>query len=187
MIRIHDFGVNVEAYFQLGKDNDFPVIPSCPHCRLKKTLHRHGFYARNAIVGGKVYRIYICRYRCSDCRRTMSVLPSFLLPFFQYTVHEITNQIHEALARRIEGKKACVQHKNTELPTRQGIAYYLRRYQQCIPWIQSYFASRHEWIHPCLDAGFQWIKKIKQRGVEMFIQQSWGHLSAYFLANCFRA
>ncbi|MED3785048.1 hypothetical protein P4533_12395 [Geobacillus stearothermophilus] len=29
------------------------------------------------------YRIWIARYRCPECRRTVAVLPSFLLSYFQ--------------------------------------------------------------------------------------------------------
>lgn len=48
-------------------------------------LHRHGFYERNAITKYKVYRIYILRVKCPSCNKTYSVLPSFLIPYFQYT------------------------------------------------------------------------------------------------------
>ncbi|NNU89019.1 hypothetical protein ETC04_18805, partial [Geobacillus sp. MR] len=43
-----NFGIDVQTYAERGKENDFPLLKKCPHCRAKRPLHRHGYYERNA-------------------------------------------------------------------------------------------------------------------------------------------
>lgn len=86
MMISHHFPVTLETYAERGKANDFPEFDCCPLCRAKKRLQRHGFYDRNAIEEAVCYRIPICRLKCSDCGKTFSILPDFLLPYFQHTL-----------------------------------------------------------------------------------------------------
>ncbi|GLH62983.1 hypothetical protein PG301_08220 [Parageobacillus sp. G301] len=97
VIRFHDFQVDVQTYAQRGKQNDFPLLKRCPHCQAKRPLYRHGYYERNAVTSHQSYRIWIARYRCPECRRTVAVLPSFLLPYFQYTLPTIWRVVKERL------------------------------------------------------------------------------------------
>lgn len=85
MIYYHDFLVDLPRYAALGKANDFPSIDCCPNCRAKNRLQRHGFYDRNAVEEEVVFRIPICRLLCPVCGKTVSILPIFLLPYFQHT------------------------------------------------------------------------------------------------------
>lgn len=52
----------------------------CLGCGHSK-LHRHGFYGRDVIEGGRPWRIIIPRFLCVRCFRTSSCLPSFALPY----------------------------------------------------------------------------------------------------------
>ena len=97
MIQFHDFGIDVQTYAERGKEYDFPLLKKCPHCRAKRPLHRHGYYERNALTPHGDYRIWIVRYRCRECLKTVSVLPSFLLPYFQYTLSAIWQVVKEQL------------------------------------------------------------------------------------------
>lgn len=80
--------VSPEEYCHLGKDFPFPKPISCPnpHCRVNVPPQKHGFYHRNTHNGSFSGRIVIRRYYCPYCRTTISYLPSFCLPYFQYTV-----------------------------------------------------------------------------------------------------
>jgi hypothetical protein len=86
VVHYHDFLVELPRYAALGKANDFPTLNCCPICRAKNRLQRHGFYERNVISEECSFRIPICRLLCPDCGRTVSILPMFVLPYFQYTV-----------------------------------------------------------------------------------------------------
>jgi hypothetical protein len=177
VILIHDFGVDLETYHELGKNNDFPMVEECPHCHAKHSLHRHGFYERNAITAEKEYRLLICRFRCSICFQTVSILPHFLLPYFQHTTRTIVQWLHDVL------------HQTGTNPSkRQLISFYLRRFIQTISWIYMYFASVKKsfgWERDTQQQARRSIGKIQQWGEERFVKESWGYLSTYFMAHCF--
>ena len=89
MQKIFYTSVSPEEYHRLGKDFPFPVPDFCPHCLVKIAPQKHGFYQRNIITGNFQGRILIRRYHCKYCGKTVSYLPSFCLPYFQYTVEVI--------------------------------------------------------------------------------------------------
>jgi len=85
---IHDFAVKPQEYFLKGRDNDFPVLEKCPHCQ--DLMVGHGFYPRYVItIKAKTYFLYIKRFKCRHCGKTVSILPSFLLPYFQRSLQAI--------------------------------------------------------------------------------------------------
>jgi transposase-like protein len=49
----------------------------------------HGYYRRKPRDGLGVYPLLIKRWRCKECGRTVSVLPSFLLRYRQYLLRVI--------------------------------------------------------------------------------------------------
>lgn len=78
---IYDFNINFYEYFQNGKQNPYPDIKQCPLC--KDRLIKHGFYQRNILTVNRYYPVYIRRYKCKHCGKTVSILPDFLIPRFQ--------------------------------------------------------------------------------------------------------
>jgi len=54
----------------------------CPHCDAGDALKALGYYSRN-VTGTKrgVLRIFVRRFRCCICGRTVSILPSFAQPY----------------------------------------------------------------------------------------------------------
>jgi len=89
--------VSPEEYCRQGKDFPFPQPDYCPHCRLKVPPQKHGFFDRTAIAANFSGRIFIRRYYCQYCHTTISYLPSFCLPYFQYTVDLIFTGIRLVL------------------------------------------------------------------------------------------
>lgn len=89
--------VSPEEYSCQGKDFPFPEPAFCPHCRIKVPPQKHGFFVRNVITADFSGRIFIRRYYCQYCRTTISCLPSFCLPYFQYTVDLIFTGIRLVL------------------------------------------------------------------------------------------
>lgn len=78
---IHDFHINFYDYHLNGKQNPYPELQQCPRC--KDRLIKHGFYQRNILTVNRYYSVYIRRYKCKHCGRTVSILPNFLIPRFQ--------------------------------------------------------------------------------------------------------
>jgi hypothetical protein len=54
----------------------------CPHCWRTKTLWALGYYGRNlSRLGLGALLIFVRRFRCHCCRKTVSLLPSFAQPY----------------------------------------------------------------------------------------------------------
>jgi len=133
MIRMHRFPISVHLYHARGKQNIFPELHGCqyPGCIYHGRLRRHGFYSRYAFTPGAVYIVWIQRYLCPMCGHTVSLLPTFLAPHFQYTLlavfwilhglHRLNLSISEMAARWNRRRNAP-----TELG-RQNIQLILRR------------------------------------------------------------
>jgi len=176
MIVLHDFQLNIHEYSNKGLNNNFPVFDHCPGCGClaQGNFHRHGYYWRYGIEGDEHIFIPICRYRCLSCGVTVSLLPSFLIPYFQYTLHMITNGIE----RLLNGEKSN--------SSRQLLAYHLNRFYKKLYWIHSFF----------MDHGYQsglsgnikkeaqkYMTMIRDIGVSSFFRKSWGHMSTYFMGK----
>ena len=57
----------------------------CPLCQARSCLLAHGFYYRTLVHQDFDDSIPIRRYLCRDCRRTVSLLPDFALPYLRHS------------------------------------------------------------------------------------------------------
>lgn len=57
----------------------------CPLCQALSCLLAHGFYYRTLVHKDFDGSIPIRRYLCRDCRRTVSLLPDFALPYLRHS------------------------------------------------------------------------------------------------------
>ena len=83
-----------QAYWQ--------VIPesSCANCGRAVRLHRHARYQRwIATLLGKFMRIWIIRFLCPLCRRTMSYLPDFAFTYRVLQIETFEAYLDRALER----------------------------------------------------------------------------------------
>lgn len=58
-------------------------------------MHKHGRYWRSAVTSRRVFRVPVYRWRCKDCRATVTVLPDFLAPYKQFV-----SVVREGVVRR---------------------------------------------------------------------------------------
>lgn len=79
----------IHQYLSLGKAFFYPAQYGCKHCGYRGRLHRHGYYSRNVITVFGTFRIQILRVKCPCCKKTHSLLPHFLIPYFQYSFYTI--------------------------------------------------------------------------------------------------
>lgn len=93
---------------------------SCPVCKTKYSMHRHGKYYRNLIMwenghfletGGNILRL-----RCSVCHSTHAILTMDMIPFFSYSL--------PALLFLVD---LCSHPDNSVLKTKQqtGVSYQM--------------------------------------------------------------
>ena len=176
MQQIHEFGITLSEYHKRGKENEFPEVTSCPICHAQKPLEKHGFYTRNALLLKKDYRIPIRRYCCSSCQRTVSILPSFLLPYYQYSLSVIMDCLKQILA---------VKKKHVRF-YRQLAELYRNRYLRNIPGILSFFRDTcSETLIFCGDTHKKAIKlleMIDSSPEETFAKRYFNHFRTSFMA-----
>ena len=60
-------------------------LDRCPLCQARSCLLAHGFYYRTLVHKDFDDSIPIRRYLCRDCRRTVSLLPDFALPYLRHS------------------------------------------------------------------------------------------------------
>jgi hypothetical protein len=74
---------SVQQYIEQLADPDFYRPGHCPQCQAKHPLTAHGFYTRTVIDTAFDGVIRVRRYLCEACRRTVSLLPEFVLPYLR--------------------------------------------------------------------------------------------------------
>jgi hypothetical protein len=170
----HDFGMDIATYQKCGKKIETPRIYECIDCGSKGLLHRHGFYLKYVITEDDSTQILICRLKCRHCRNAFSVIPDFLIPYFQHTLATIITRLKEF----IEFKKTT--------GSRQLLAFYLRRFMNNINWIHSFFVKLGERSgipENKKERATKYLKMIRDFGESTFLRRSKDHLSSYFMAN----
>ena len=124
---IHEFGISYLKYYQLGKNNTYPEPKRCRYCN--DQLVKNGYYQRYMISFSRSYRIVIRRYRCRHCQRTVSVLPSFLLPYLQH----LLSVILFSLIRYLKQREIHLE--------RQSLFFHLKRFKKNLNGIIMYFRA----------------------------------------------
>ena len=88
-----DPGMSLEQYAK-AESICYPTIKRCPVCGARTKLTGHGFYHRNALpMPSLVLLLAIRRLFCGVCHKTVSLLPWFLLPRFQYSLALIIDSL----------------------------------------------------------------------------------------------
>jgi len=139
MIKLHKDGgdpvqflFNTEDTAQMyaegkGKYPDAPA--KCPHkeCHSPVKMKKHGFYTRYVMVIGFSGDIRIRRYLCPACGGTVSMLPSFCVPRFQYGVEVIILSLLIAMKYKSVRYAGTQWKKRPENLTRRHILYYRKK------------------------------------------------------------
>jgi hypothetical protein len=80
---LHRFAGSVQQYIEQLADPDGFRPDHCPQCHTKDPLTAHGFYTRTIIDTAFDDVIPVRRYLCQACKRTVSLLPEFALPYLR--------------------------------------------------------------------------------------------------------
>lgn len=137
----------MHEYINQGRDNLFPDLYGCPNplCRFEGRLRRHGFYSRNVLSLTGTFIIFIQRYYCPYCKRTTSLLPSFLVSRFQYSLScimfsfcqlAVCRHSLSAIAKRINAGSGRFEMNY------QHISFFRKRLFKNRPMITGFFGSR---------------------------------------------
>jgi ribosomal protein S27AE len=157
MQQIFNAGCNVQEYYKMQRNFPFPKPPDkCPNCGKYCRMKKHGYYRRNYFSKTFSGKILIRRYLCSKCKKTLSFLPSFCQPFFQYSPGDFMDILHQSFSRNTSLDVFCSEIRN-KFPNlsffRQHIRFYLNRIAKKLNTIKMYLRDINIKVKlPCSEA-----------------------------------
>ena len=156
---IFDPGCSAEEYMAQGYVEP-PRPRMCFSCKIGKP-HKHGFYERFYLDGVNCFRINVRRYRCPRCGITVSFLPSFCVPQFQYSLHVLWRVMHLRFKEK-RSLRQCLKKLLEEFPRLawlpQKISFYAKRFLDNLPWLESLLRN----VFPRMKLGSNKEKRAKK-------------------------
>ena len=127
MQSLHPFGGSIQEYLQELSDPDRYRPNRCPLCHRPDPLRAHGFYCRTLVDVEYDGSIRVRRYLCLLCRRTVSLLPEFVLPYLRFSIQVIGLFLAaRLLAKRTLSAAACAAFQ-PHMPYQRG-QFWVRRF-----------------------------------------------------------
>jgi transposase-like protein len=129
MQSLHPFRGSIEEYLQELSDPDRYRLDHCPLCPSPEPLRAHGFYSRTVVDVQYDGTIRVRRYLCLLCRRTVSLLPEFVLPYLRFSIQVIGLFLVSRLLHRRTLRQAAGGAFQPDMPYQRG-QFWLRRFHQ---------------------------------------------------------
>jgi len=126
---LHPFTGSVPQYDEEIADADRYRPDHCPQCQTRQPMLGHGFYRRTLVDAGFEGSIRVRRYWCRSCRRTVSLLPEFALPYLRFGVSVLAAFL---ITRLLEGRTlaaAAGAASQPHMPYQRG-QFWLRRFRR---------------------------------------------------------
>jgi len=123
---LHPFLGSVQQYEAELSDPEHYRPRHCPQCEAKRPLTAHGFYQRTLEDIGYDSVIRVRRYLCESCRRTVSLLPEFALPYLRSSIMLIALFL---VARLFEGQTLKRAAASPAMAYQRG-QFWLRRFRR---------------------------------------------------------
>ena len=123
---LHRFAGSVQQYIEQLTDPDGFRPDHCPQCHTKHPLTAHGFYTRTLIDLTFDGVIAVRRYLCQACKRTVSLLPEFALPYLRSSLMVIALFL---IARLLHGRTLqSAASAPPSMPYQRG-QFWIRRFR----------------------------------------------------------
>ena len=126
---LHPFVGSIQQYCEEIADPDRYRPDHCPQCEANHPLTAHGFYCRTLVDVQFDQSIRVRRYLCRCCKRTLSLLPQFALPYVRFSITVISLFL---IARLLAGRTlgaAAVAATLPGMPYQRG-QFWIRRFQK---------------------------------------------------------
>jgi hypothetical protein len=104
---------SVQQYLNELADPDRYRPDHCPQCEAARPLAAHGFYNRTVVDTEFDGSIPVRRYLCRCCKRTVSLLPEFALPYLRFSITVIALFL---IARLLAGLRHMGLESNDAMP-----------------------------------------------------------------------
>ena len=126
---LHPFSGSVEQYAAEISDPGRYRPDHCPQCEAHGPLTAHGFYSRTLVDVVFDGTIRVRRYLCRCCKRTVSLLPDFVLPYIRFGITVISLFL---IARLLIGRTlaaAAIAAGLSAMPYQRG-QFWIRRFRK---------------------------------------------------------
>jgi len=120
---LYPFTGSIQQYnarVELRQEGDRCRPLKCPQCESKQPLVCHGFYERTLEDQAEGFVIRVRRYLCAACRRTVSLLPEFVLPYIRFTIRTMASFLKARLIERQTLKAAAEAAHQVRMPYQRG-------------------------------------------------------------------
>jgi transposase-like protein len=126
---LHRFAGSIQGYAEELSDPRRYRPDHCPQCESNRPLRAHGFYSRTLVDIAFDGAIRVRRYLCCCCKRTVSLLPEFALPYLRFGIVIIALFLVARLLLGLTLKAAAESAKLTTVPYQRG-QFWVRRFRQ---------------------------------------------------------
>jgi hypothetical protein len=129
MQMLHPFAGSIQQYSEAISDPDRYRPDHCPQCQAKQPLTGHGFYCRTLVDLGFDGVLRVRRYLCLLCKRTVSLLPEFALPWLRFSITVIALFLVARLLQGATFAVAAAKAAQATMPHQRG-QFWVRRFQR---------------------------------------------------------
>lgn len=126
---LHPFAGSIQQYAEEIADADRYRPTHCPQCQAQHSLTAHGFYSRTLVDAGFDGSIRVRRYLCRSCKRTVSLLPEFALPYLRFSISVLSLFLIARLLRGATLAAAAVAAAQVAMPYQRG-QFWIHRFQR---------------------------------------------------------
>jgi hypothetical protein len=129
---LHSFAGSIQRYVDEIADPDRHRPDHCPQCEAQRPLTGHGFYHRTLVDAAFDGVIRVRRYLCRCCKRTVSLLPEFVLPWLRFSLSVIALFLAARLLNGLTLVAAARAAAQAVMPYQRG-QFWIRRFQKQAP------------------------------------------------------
>ena len=126
---LHPFAGSIPQYAEEITDPDRHRPTHCPQCQAQHSLTAHGFYTRTLVDAGFDGSIRVRRYLCRSCKRTVSLLPEFALPYLRFSIPVLSLFLIARLLQGVTLAAAAAAAAHAAMPYQRG-QFWIRRFQR---------------------------------------------------------
>jgi hypothetical protein len=129
---LHPFAGSLQQYAKQISDPDRYRPDHCPQCQTRQPLTGHGFYRRTIVDVAFDGVIRVRRYLCRACKRTVSLLPEFALPWLRFSITVIALFLVARLVKEMTLASAALAAGLMNMPYQRG-QLWIRRFHRQAP------------------------------------------------------
>lgn len=107
MQMLHPHHGSIQQYMEQLDDPERDRPSHCPQCQIQEPMRAHGFYSRTLVDAAFDGVIRVRRYLCQACRRTVSLLPEWALPYMRFSMMVIARTLKARLVEKLAWKSAA--------------------------------------------------------------------------------